>query len=664
MKSQRLHSIPSIRQLPLQVANQIAAGEVVERPASIVKELLENSLDAGADDIEIQVEQGGIALIRVRDNGHGIRQAELRLALSRHATNKIECLEDLYHLHSLGFRGEALASIASIARLTLNSRFYQAETGYGIQVPSVESEPFPIAHPIGTTVEIRDLFYNTPARRKFLRTEKTELIHVQEVVKRIALGHFAIGLKLSHQRRTLLALKPAITEEEQGQRIAVVSGQNWVAEGLKVEKVTEQLQLSGWLAQPTHSRSQADVQYCFVNGRAVRDKLLSHAIRQAYEDVLPVGRHPVYVLYLQVNSQEVDVNVHPTKSEVRFAQSGLVYQFLTQTLRQQLAEHYPATPRKVLRPSLGSRTAGVQETLGVYQVLTNFEQMSSSSVQMSAQTGPAVGQLGFHSTICNSSPSQSVPLEDCQSGEQLTGIVSVGREIVLKPSVPGLISSPGEFSVSKTKGGVNHLLAPNVNSQTVLKIPPLGYALAQLRGIYIVAENAEGLILVDIHACHERIIYERLKVAWQNNQVASQGLLMPVTVKLTSLEVDSVEQYKTVFEQTGFRLKRTGTDTIQVDQVPHLLSSAGEWIGLIQDVAADLRNWEESSRIEEHIHHVLATLACHVSMRANRVLTMSEMNGLLREIEKTPRNAQCNHGRPAWVQISLQELDNLFLRGR
>jgi len=604
-------NIPSIHLLPSLVANQIAAGEVVERPASVVKELLENSLDAKADRIDIDIEQGGIALIRIRDNGFGIRHDEMLLALNRHATSKIRNLDDLDCINSLGFRGEALSSIASISRLSLSSRFYSEQMGHCIRLDGQEkpSALEPTAHPVGTTLEIRDLFYNTPARRKFLRTEKTEFGHVHETIKRLALSRFDVTFKLTHNRKTLMALKVAQSEDEQLQRVAMLCGPEFVEHVLNINEDSGEMQLSGWITQPTYSRSQPDMQYFYVNGRLVRDKFINHAIRQAYEDVLYSGRHPSYVLYFKIDPSEVDVNVHPTKSEVRFSQSGQVHSFLVNMLQNRIAQTFPS----------------------------QFEP-------------PSVLPLDNHSQ-----GQQSIPLSPTTIGRPLS-------EQKADKAIPQYkMDHSSASAIHETREAYQALQPPEDINEA--PIPPLGYALAQLHGVYILAENADGLVLVDMHAAHERITYERMKSAWQADNLSAQVLLVPVTVSVSEREADVAEQHVEFFNKLCFEISRAGVEALVVRQVPSLLADANISM-LIRDVLADLLRFNVSSRLQENMQEILATLACHTSVRANRQLSLSEMNALLRDMEKTERSNQCNHGRPTWTQLSLKELDGLFLRGR
>ncbi|EIJ43747.1 DNA mismatch repair protein MutL [Beggiatoa alba B18LD] len=609
MNTTDLSDIPSIALLPLPVANQIAAGEVIERPASVVKELLENSVDAGADHIDIEIEKGGVGLIRIRDNGCGIRATELELAVSRHATNKIRTLTDLEQLHSLGFRGEALASIASVSQFAMHSRFYSAEHGYSLllntfsQIPTIE----PVPHPVGTTVEVRELFYNTPARRKFLRAEKTEFGHIQEVVKRLALSRFNVSFTLQHHAKTVLTLKKTTDEASRLLRIGQLCGTEFMQNALTVQYENQMIRLSGWISPPSYARGQADQQYFFVNGRVVRDKLVSHAIRAAYQDVLYSGRHPCYVLYLEIAPHEVDVNVHPTKHEVRFVQQGWIHHFLASSLQQTLgqtrpsnsvniADHLDNTATTFARPHLDNRPSPQ------YQPALAIAPTPELTVQESQQFYQVLHQAKLQTTTETQAPPESV-------------------------------------------------------------IPPLGYARAQLHGIFIIAENAQGLVLVDMHAAHERITYERMKTAWETHRLTAQYLLVPVTVFISETDADQLDTFHETLLRLGFEITRAGRESLLVRQVPQLLIQADIAL-LVQALLSDLIRFGSSAVLDTHIHEIFATMACHHSVRANRQLSLSEMNALLRDMEATERSNQCNHGRPTWVQLSLKELDSLFLRGR
>ena len=629
-----------IELLSPRLANQIAAGEVVERPASVIKELLENSLDSGARRIDVEVEQGGVKLLRVRDDGSGIAADDLPLALARHATSKIRDLEDLERVMSLGFRGEALASISSVARLTLTSRTRDAEQAWQVETDGRDMAPRvqPAAHPVGTSVEVRDLFFNTPARRKFLKTEKTEFDHLQEVIRRLALARFDVGFHLRHNGKSILSLHEAQDDTARARRVAAICGPGFLEQALPIEVERNGLHLWGWVGLPTFSRSQADLQYFFVNGRAVRDKLVAHAVRQAYRDVLFNGRHPTFVLFFEVDPTGVDVNVHPTKHEVRFRDGRMVHDFLYGTLHRALADvrpedqlAAPAATSEIIRPS--GIQAGEFGPQGEMRLAANLlEQPLAEPGVRPMGTGNGSGSGGAYQYQYTPRPAQALPAAETQS---------VYREFFapLNEAAPAALpDSQGD-------------------------IPPLGYALAQLKGIYILAENAVGLVLVDMHAAHERIMYERLKVAMASEGLSGQPLLVPESLALSQREADCAEEHAEWFQRLGFELQRLGPESLAIRQIPALLKQA-EANRLVQDVLADLMEYGTSDRIQAHLNELLGTMACHGAIRANRRLALAEMNGLLRDMENTERSGQCNHGRPTWTQLGLDDLDKLFLRGR
>ena len=596
-----------IQRLPPQLVSQIAAGEVVERPASVVKELLENSLDAGATRITVEVEQGGVRLIRVRDNGAGIHPDDLALALSRHATSKIASFDDLQQVASLGFRGEALPSIASVSRLTLTSRVAGQETGWRIAGDGGDaiSEPAPASHPVGTTVEARDLFFNVPARRKFLRGERTEFGHIEDNLVRLALSRFAVGFGLWHNQRAVLDLEPAASEEARTRRVAELLGHEFAAASVVLDRADAGLKLWGWLGLPAVARAQPDQQYFFVNGRPVRDRTLAHAVRQAFQDVLPQGRHPALVLHLELEPTALDVNVHPAKHEVRFRESALIHAFIRQSVQTALAEARPGlAPAPALRPS--------------------------------APPWPASG--------FTSRPGGGA--ETRQSGLPL--------------AVSERLAAYGELHTSPP---VAEFAPATVPLDAVAEPPPLGYALAQLHGCYVLAENPAGLVVVDMHAAHERILYERLKAALAQGGVKTQALLAPVTVAVGPRERQWVEDHSALFAQAGLDVAALGPETVAVRQIPALLAGL-DIAGLVRDLLADLAAHEVSDRSERAILDMLASVACHGAVRANRALNLLEMNALLRDMERTDYGGQCNHGRPTWAQLTLAELDRLFRRGR
>ena len=591
-----------IQVLAPQLINQIAAGEVIERPASVVKELLENSLDAGAGSIEVDIEQGGRQRIRVRDDGGGIHPDELSLALSRHATSKIASLDDLENISSLGFRGEALPSIASVSRLQLSSRTQSAASGWSVQSDGSDRQltAAPVAHLPGTTVDVKDLFFNTPARRKFLRAETTEFKHIENLVRRFALSCFPVAVKLQHNQRPVLHLPGATTREQQERRVAELCGSAFMEQAVYIDHAAAGLSLRGWVAMPTFSRSQPDLQFFYVNNRMVRDKLVTHAIRQAYQDVLFHGRHPAYVLFFGIDPASVDVNAHPTKHEVRFRDSRLVHDYLFRTLHEALAQVRPSAGQPVPQPS-----RPLQEL--------HFEHGGGGGAPRQERMS-----LGVQ--------------------EQLTRYAALHPRPAADRGVP----------VSPEADTGEH---------------PLGYALAQLHGVYILAQNDSGLVLVDMHAAHERITYEGLKTAQAGEGIRSQPLLVPVSLDVSRREADACEERQDWFGELGFEIDRMGPELVMVRQVPALLGAA-DIAALVRDVLADLLEHGDSKRVEETLNELLSTMACHGSVRANRRLGLDEMNALLRRMEVTERSGQCNHGRPTWVQVSLDELDRLFMRGR
>jgi len=623
-----------IKLLSPRLANQIAAGEVVERPSSVIKELLENSLDAGATRLEIDVEDGGIKLMRVRDNGGGIAKEDLPLALSRHATSKIYELDDLEAVATLGFRGEALASISSVARLTLLSSTNDDSAGWQVVAEGrdMETEVSPAPHPRGTTVEVRDLFFNTPARRKFLRTEKTEYTHLEDVVKRLALSRFDVAFNLRHNGRAIYSWRAGDSQLEQERRVAQVCGPAFMENAVHIDIERNGLRLWGWVALPTFSRSQADLQHFYVNGRAIRDKLVSHAVRQAYQDVLYHGRHPAFVLYLEVDPASVDVNVHPTKHEVRFRENRSVHDFIYSSLHHALAK---VTPESSLAKNVQSND--FLQTSSALQGVAAGEFRGQETLGLRAT--PASGFSGF----------QSYPFSNSQTFSRPVGVSEQ-------------IKTYGDLhqAASPLNKSVQDYSLPDSGDEN---IPPLGYAIAQLKGIYILAENAQGLIVVDMHAAHERITYERMKESFACGGIQAQPLLVPESIAISQKEADCAEQFQDIFKRLGLELQRAGPETILIRQLPVVLNRA-KVEQLVRDVLSDLIEHGSSERIQHHINEILSTMACHASVRANRKLTIPEMNALLRDMEATERSGQCNHGRPTWLLQSLDEFDKMFMRGQ
>ncbi len=592
--------------MPIQILrdeliNQIAAGEVVERPASVVKELVENALDAGALRIEVELERGGCALIRVRDDGIGIEPAELRLALARHATSKISSLQELERVATLGFRGEALPSIASVSRLTLTSRSRHAEHAWTVEARDGEiGSSAPASHPPGTCVEVRDLFFNVPARRKFLRSEATEYQHVLRMLERLALSRFEVGFALVHNGKTVWSLPPAAAHAQRLARVSRFCGEEFAAHVLELRHDTESLRLSGWLALPTFSRSQSDLQFAFLNGRYVRDKLIAGAARLAYQDVLFGGRFCAYLLYLELDPTLVDVNAHPQKLEVRFRDSRRVHDFVFRTLERALAGTHPTAESSGSAP-LDWLTGG-----------TRYADTAPNQARFLLPEGRAARAADAYRSFVGEAVAQTTPLREDGPRDE--------REA------------------------------------------PLGFAVAQLHGAYILSQTADGMVLVDMHAAHERVMYEDMKKLLAGN-TAQQQLLMPDILHVTPAQAEAAELHAAEFVALGFAITRWAPDQLALRAIPSLLAGRDPG-GVVRDVLSDLVETGHSRRVEESINHLLGTAACHAAVRAQRNMSIPEMNALLRQMERTERADQCNHGRPTWVRLSLSDLDRLFLRGR
>ena len=624
MRANRIHSLDP------RLINQIAAGEIIERPASMLKELIENALDAGATSIDIEVENAGVKRLKISDNGHGILKQDLAMALSRHATSKIENLTDLEQIATLGFRGEALPSIASVTRMTIQSKELNADQAWMVSSDgnNETTQPSPIAHPIGTTIETRDLFYNTPARRKFLRTDNTEFKHLDQVVRRMALSRFDVAFKLQHNGRIIFHL-PAVARDD-ARRLKMVCGDNVPDNSVYFTEQREDMRLSGWAGLPSFSRSQADMQYFFLNGRLIRDKTIIHAVRLGYQDVLFHGRHPIYVLYLEMDPAAVDVNVHPTKHEVRFRESRSVHSFVFRSLQRVLG----ASAGEVGSLQVGAESGAATPKL----VNPNQDQ-----------------QMNVQSNIAYSTPTDIARPTAYQSAERLSA-AQVREQINAYTEV-----SEAAFRAEPRLS--NPTAIPIEESHESDQIPPLGFALAQLKGIYILSENQDGLVLVDMHAAHERITYERLKEAMDDALISQQSLLVPVTITVSETEMLAWSEQQDLFQQLGLAVEQLDEQVLVVRSVPELLANA-DVSQLVRDVLSDLVANDYSTRIEETLHEILSSMACHGSVRANRLLSIAEMNSLLRDMEHTERSGQCNHGRPTWVQMSLSQLDGWFKRGQ
>ena len=598
--------MPTIKPLPELLINQIAAGEVVERPASALKEILENSIDAGASKITVQLQQGGVKQIRVSDDGSGIAKDELLLALTRHSTSKISTLEDLQRIASLGFRGEALASIAAVSRLTLISRQAGQNHAWQIQVDGHQvSQPEPAALSSGTVLDVNDLYFNIPARRKFLKSEITEFAHCDEAFKRMALSQCGIEFTLQHNGKVRRLLRPA----NSSQRIAAILGEEFDQSAAVVDEQSADMRLHGMVALPAYARASRDAQYFFVNNRYVSDKLISHALREAYRDVLHLDKHPAFVLFLEIDPESVDVNVHPSKTEVRFREPRALHQFIFHAINKVLA-----APNKIIN-------TGAPEP---EQATRSFSAYPRSSI---AQPGTVAQPAGFYGTLFGTQP-RTYP----------------------SPSIStATAQTPAPTQTATNAEQLDH--------------HPLGFALGQLHGIYILAQNARGLVVIDMHAAHERIMYEQLKHALDRHEIAMQPLLIPVTFHASELEVAAVEENQDTLAQLGFDIASLSPTTLAVRAVPTTLRDA-DIAQLARELLREIREYGASQILTAKRNEILATMACHGAVRANRKLTLEEMNALLRDMEQTERADQCNHGRPTWFETSLAELDKFFMRGK
>jgi DNA mismatch repair protein MutL len=632
--------------------NQIAAGEVIERPASVVKELVENALDAQAKRIEVELERGGAGLIRIRDDGTGIQPEEIALALARHATSKIASLDDLESVATLGFRGEALPSIASVSRLSLISRSASAAHAWSVDArDGAVAAPMPASHPLGTSVEVRDLFFNVPARRKFLRSENTEYQHIVRMLERLALSRFEVGFTLVHNGKTVWSLPAAHGAPERLARVAKLCGEDFAGHVIELNYDTESLRLSGWLGLPTFSRSQADLQFAYLNGRFVRDKLLAGAVRLAYRDVLFHGRFPAYLLYLNLDPTLVDVNAHPQKLEVRFRDSRRIHDFVFRTLERVLADTKPSAESAGSAP-LDWLTGSAQFDRPAVPSQARFLLPEGRSAHAGADAYRGFverGELSAHA----SADGDGIGAAEYLNVRESLGHLDANR-------APDSLGKHSE--AAREDGFASSQGAPRQGQQPADGSAPLGYAIAQLHGVYILAQTPDGVVLVDMHAAHERVMYERMKNLLAG-QTAQQHLLMPEILHVSHAEAEVAETHGQEFAALGFGVSRLAPDQLALRTIPTLLMGRDP-AGVVRDVLSDLLEHGHSRRVEESINHLLGTMACHAAVRAQRNLSIPEMNALLREMEGTPRADQCNHGRPTWVRLSLTELDRLFLRGR
>ena len=650
--------MPRIHRLPNNLINQIAAGEVIERPASVVKEIVENAIDAGATQIDIDIEDGGGKLIRVRDNGCGIHPDDLALAFATHATSKIRDIDDLEHITTLGFRGEALPSIASVSKTTLTSRAGGEDKAWRIS-PHLGDAISPAAHPPGTTIEIRDLFYNVPARKKFLKSERTERQHIQQLVQTLALSHDGITIRLSNHGKLL----GTYGGSDLPARIASVLGDDLLEQALPIDARAAEMHLYGWVGLPTSASNQPDRQYFYINGRMIRDKIVTHAIRQAYQDMLYHGRHPVYVLYLDIAPELIDVNAHPAKHEVRFRESRLAHDFLYSSLHHALRGNIPAAQPRAEAAALPPASTRQQPALRYppeNRTVSPRRSVAESAAyyQWAQHIAPPVHPSGL--TSANPTPNPSP-----------TG----GGEIGYAPTPSPFLTGGGGNGYAPhptEREGQGYAANPNPAEKTDYAAAPvnddqtehpLGYALGQIHNIFILAQNAQGLVIVDMHAAHERILYERLKAQLRAKQPEVQRLLLPQSLAASPAHLDTLEQHRDWLQHLGFELEASADESrIHINAVPSLLKHAAV-AEIVGDLLHELGEYPASIAIERLQDEILSRLSCHKAVRAHDSLSIPEMNQLLRDIETTPASGQCNHGRPTWVQLTTDELGKYFMRG-
>ncbi|NTZ88933.1 DNA mismatch repair endonuclease MutL [Burkholderia metallica] len=648
----------AIQPLPDQLISQIAAGEVVERPASVVKELLENAMDAGATTLRIVLEEGGVKRISITDDGCGIPPDELALALMRHATSKIRSLEELEAVATLGFRGEALASIASVAEMSITSR--TADAAHAMKIDAQTGVLSPAAGSVGTTIEVRELYFNTPARRKFLKSEQTEFGHCLEMIRRAALARPDVAISVLHNGKAVEhwnATEPA-------QRVAKILGDSFATAHLPLDEQAGPLAVYGCAGLPTASRGRADQQYFFVNGRFVRDKLLTHAVRAAYEDVLHGDRYPSYVLFLDLPPEAVDVNVHPSKIEVRFRDSRSIHQYVFHAVQRALARHAGASPETTagghaahLEPASRGPASFLDTPLGQSPGGAGGIGGSGGSGFSSPSSSSSAGNTWMRQARMTQGTlpvAQPLALYDALFGRKDSGAGTPDGTTLVARDAADTADAP----VAPLPGFGAAPLAAGAHDEQ-----PLGFALGQIHGIYVLAQNAYGLVIVDMHAAHERILYEQFKNALADRTVAVQSLLLPISMTATPVEIGTVEEERDTLESLGFDLAVLSPTTLAIRAVPALLKDA-DLQSLARAVLADLHAFGGSRVLTERQHELLGTLACHHAVRANRRLTLDEMNALLRQMEATERADQCNHGRPTWYQLTLNDLDRLFMRGQ
>ncbi|WP_312327488.1 DNA mismatch repair endonuclease MutL [Acinetobacter sp.] len=649
-------SLRRIRALDPALANQIAAGEVIERPASVVKELLENSIDAGATELIIRVEQGGSTLIEIIDNGHGIHAEDLALAVMRHATSKIQSADELYAISSLGFRGEALASIAAVSRLTMISSQSDEGIGYQVEVNGTafdHQEIQVVAASKGTHIRVQDLFFNVPARRKFLKKPGTEFGHIEEIVRRMALTHFDIRFVLEHNESIKLNLPVADSGALRFQRVQQLLGRQFTENAYWIDAESINMRLSGWLGHPSDARAQADLQYVYVNGRIVKDKTISHALRMAYDGILHGHQHAAYLLFLEVDPENVDVNVHPTKHEIRFLNQREVHEFVRHYAKETLAQFQTATAdlaeamKQDEQPGLTAPQPRYQEQFSLHQNVYSQQQMARPTSITSAHEALDV-------------------LTDFESSRPQ--VVNYARDYnASSAGSQQLNNALKSYLAPLRESSETEIFSPEQSFQTHVNTKvdehPLGIAIAQLHGIYILAQNTEGLIIVDMHAAHERIVLQQMKSAWDKPEFwTSQQLLIPKVVNISRMQAMRVEELKEQLARLGLEIDQYGDEQVIVRGVPAILHKA-DFDALIPELLNDLDPGDQAQSLLQKRDQILAGMACHGAVRAHRILSLSEMNALLRQMEQTEFASQCNHGRPTWRAFPLAQLDKLFARG-
>ncbi len=647
-----------IKVLSTELANQIAAGEVVERPSSIVKELFENALDAGATEITLELEHGGKEKILIRDNGSGIEKDDLPLTLMPHATSKIYSLAELEAIDSMGFRGEALASIGSIAKVKITSKTAQDEHAWCVD-NQLGNELIPASHPIGTTIEVAQVFYNTPARRKFLKAERTEYVHIDELLKKFMLCHFNVALTVWHNGKEVKSYPMADTPQKQQQRIADICGDEFIDNALLIQAEAMGLQLYGWVAKPQFSKSRADLQYFYVNGRIIKDKLIAHAIKQAYKDVLHHQRYPAFILFFNIDPHAVDVNVHPTKHEVRFRESRLVHDFLFAKIHHALADTKPQLPElsevgndvDALAFSMPDKpSASLNQN---WRVKTQYADHSRSDHR---------NDMALYEQLINQKEEIQYPENISDTHHEIKAQTLQDKwQDATQLAIPLVIDEITEATVDQ------NVTMPEITTKATpvkeAKTYPLGFALAQVHGIFILSQTEDGLIIVDMHAAHERVLYEKVKALWANHEAVSQVLLLPLTFEISPVLLDVLDAHEALLHKLGFEYSALGEKTLVIRAIPIYLKN-NHIENLVIEIANSLKVSGKAKPMDDYIHAILATMSCHKAVRAHDQITVEEMNQLLRDMEQTARADQCNHGRPTWVKMTVNDLDKLFMRGK